>query len=644
MAPVPGNPQLLASGIPSISPEIKSRVDQYVSVRSAIAVDQSDDGKQLLITTRFGSTNQLHLVSQPMGARFQLTFADEPILQARFLPGDPQTIFYLRDVGGAEFFQIYRLDRRTGRSELLTDGKSRHQNLVLSTDGRWIAYSGTGRNGRDTDIYLSQVARPQEAKRITEYPGTWHAFDFSSDGKRLLIAQERSAADSDLYLLNLESGEKRQLSPREGAGSVHQARFSRDGKQVYFVTDRYGDFNELYSLDLSATETTPRTLSRAIGADVEHFTLAPDGSQIVFCVNRDGFSELYVLGAQGGKPQAVDVGQSVIGGVHFPRKRSDLLTLSMQTARVPADAWQLDLRSRKLTRWTRSELGGLNESTFVQPSSVRYPSKDGVTVPAFVYRPAKPSAPKLPVVIIWHGGPESQSRPTFTAFAQLLVSELGAAVMLPNVRGSAGYGKKYMGMDDGVKREASLADIGATLDWIGSQPDLDANRVGVYGGSYGGYMVLATAAFFPHRIRAAVDLVGVSSLVSLLSTTSSYRQDLRRAEYGDERIPEVRAVLERISPLNKVDAIEAALFVVQGRNDPRVPMSESEQIVRAVRGKGRDVWYLLGLNEGHGFRKRENQVFSQAASVQFFTEKLLGTRSAADPGASSDATGSSETR
>jgi dipeptidyl aminopeptidase/acylaminoacyl peptidase len=564
-----------------------------------------------------------------------MTFGEEPILTGRFLPGDPQAIFYLRDVGGGEFFQIYRLDRRTGKSELLTDGKSRHHSLILSRDGKWIAYSGTGRNGRDTDIYLAPADHPREVKRVTEYAGTWDPFDFSPDGKRLLIAQDRSAADADLHVLDLQSGEKRQLSPKEGPGSIHGPKFSPDGQRVYFVTDRYSDFNELYSLDLSAPGAPPQPLSHSIAADVEHFDVAPDGSRLAISVNQDGFSQLYLLDKVGGKPLAADIGKAVVGAVHFPRKRSDLLTLSMQTARTPSDVWQLDLRSRKLARWTHSEVGGLNEATFVQPSLVRYPSRDGVTVPAFVYRPAKPSAPKVPVIIIWHGGPEGQSRATFSAFTQFLVSELGAAVMLPNVRGSAGYGKKYMAMDDGAKREASLADIGATLDWIGAQSDLDASRVGVYGGSYGGYMVLATAAFFPLRIRAAVDVVGVSSLTTLLANTSAYRQDLRRAEYGDERIPEVRAVLERISPLNKADAIEAALFVQQGKNDPRVPMSEAEQIVKAVRGRGKDVWYLLALNEGHGFKKRENQDFAFAASVLFFQEKLVGPSSVAAPDASS---------
>jgi dipeptidyl aminopeptidase/acylaminoacyl peptidase len=266
----------------------------------------------------------------------------------------------------------------------------------------------------------------------------------------------------------------------------------------------------------------------------------------------------------------------------------------------------------------------------VEPELVHYASTDGVKVPAFLYLPRKPQG-KVPVVIVYHGGPEGQSRPFLSTFTQFLAVEMGMAVVVPNVRGSEGYGKAYRAMDDGVKREQSLADIGATLDFIAARPELDASRVAVYGGSYGGYMVLATAAFFPERIRAAVDVVGISSLPTFLQNTQAYRRDLRRAEYGDERDPEVRKVQERISPLNAVERIKAALFVQQGANDPRVPQSEAEQIVKAVRARGADVWYLLALDEGHGFGKKANRDTITMATF-LFLEKHLGSPSSASGG------------
>ncbi len=623
--PVARHPHLLASGIPSIPPELRASVNRYVNVRSATALDTTDDGGQVLISTRFGSTAQLHLVDHPLGARHQLTFGDEPITQAHFLPGHPQTLFFGQDVGGGEYFQVYRLDRRTGRSELLTDGKSRHQSFILSRDGKRLAYSGTGRNGTDTDVYVAETANPRAATRVTELSGTWHPLDFSpSESTLLLVAQHRSARDADLHLINLATGDRRQLTPTDSAASLRLARFTPDGKGIYLVTDRYSNFNELYRIDLRNPLAAPRPLSRTIGWDVEGIAVSPDGSQVAVEFNEEGFSRLELLNTRTAKTTPLPLPRGVANGVRFPRRRSDVLTLTLQTAHSPADVWQYHLTTKKLSRWTRSELGGIGEAALVEPSLVRYPSTDGVSVPAFVYRPAKRTSAKMPVIVIWHGGPEGQSRPTFSALAQQLTAELGTAVVLPNVRGSSGYGKAYLDMDNGIKREASLADIGATLDWIATQPDFDPAKVGVYGGSYGGYMVLATAAFFPSRIRAAVDVVGVSRLTSLLTNTASYRQDLRRAEYGDERLPEVRAVLERISPLNRVEAIEAALFVQQGKNDPRVPMSESEQMVKALRARGKDVWYLLAQNEGHGFKKKENQDFAMAATVLFFREKLLG--------------------
>jgi dipeptidyl aminopeptidase/acylaminoacyl peptidase len=265
----------------------------------------------------------------------------------------------------------------------------------------------------------------------------------------------------------------------------------------------------------------------------------------------------------------------------------------------------------------------------VTPTLVRFPTFDRVdgkprTIPAFYYRPAKaPASGKLPVVIQIHGGPEGQAQPGFSPTTQYLVNELGVAVLVPNVRGSSGYGKSYLLLDNGDKREDSVKDIGALLDWIGKQPELDADRIGVYGGSYGGYMVLATMTNYPERIRAGVDIVGISHFGTFLKNTEDYRRDLRRAEYGDERDPAMQAVFDRISPLNNASRISAPLFVAQGRNDPRVPYTEAEQIVKAVRGNDQPVWYLLFNDEGHGFRKKANSDYFGAATMLFWQRHLL---------------------
>jgi len=630
IAPLPGQPNLWVSNVPPVPPELRQRLDQYLEARAATLADLSGDGKQVLISTRFADTNQLHVVEMPMGARTQLTFTDEPINQARFQPGNPQVIYYLQDRGGGEFFQLFRLDRRTGRSALLTDGKSRHESLRVSRDGRWLAYSGTGRNGKDTDVYVAPTHDPRQARRLTEAEGTWLPMDFSADGSKLLVTQSRAVDDADLHVVDVQSGARRQLTPKEGKGSVGTAVFARDGQSVYLVTDRYSDFAELYRLELSKAPYAepPASLTKSVRWNVVGLSLSADGRQLAVSTNEDGYGRVYLLDTRTQVLSPLEVPKGVVSALRFPDQRSDVLAFALGDARSPMDVWTVDLKRRKPTRWTRSEVGGIDTEIFVEPELVRYPSTDGVRVPAFLYLP-KGATGKVPVVVVFHGGPEAQSLPVFSNFTQYLVTELGMAVLVPNVRGSNGYGKAYRAMDDGVKRERSLADIGATLDFIASRKELDASRVGVQGSSYGGYMTLATATFYPDRIKAAVDVVGISSLGSFLQNTQVYRQDLRRVEYGDERDPEVRKVQERISPLGFVDRIRAALYVQQGANDPRVPRSEAEQIVQAVRKRGADVWYLLATDEGHGFQKKDNRDYAQMTALMFLEKHLAAPRTQA---------------
>lgn len=623
--PASTNANVLLSRVPDASTELRGRVRQYLNARSAGLLDTTPDGKHLLITTRFADTAQLHVVDAPMGARTQLTFSDEPVAQARFSPTDPDVLYYLSDVGGGEFFQLYRLDRKSGRSLLLTDGKSRHEAFTVSPDGKRLAYSGTGRNGKDTDVYVADADAPTKGRLLVQADGSYTPGQFSRDGSKLLVVHERAIDDADLWLVDAASGEKRMLTPdakTSGKAGIRGAAFAPDGKSVYLITDRYSDFAELYRIDLSRAGDAPAPMSRGIAWNIDEVAVAPDGKTVAFVANEDGLSKLYLYDVATKKRALVATPPGVIGRIHFPLRNAGLLALTVSSARSPSDVWTLPLRGKRtLVQWTRSEVGGLDAARFPMPELVRYPSSDGLTVSAWLYKPDKREG-KLPVVILWHGGPESQFRPIFSTVMALLTAELGVAVLAPNVRGSDGYGKKFLRLDDGVNREHALADIGATLDWIGKQPELDAARVGVYGGSYGGYMTLATAAFFGNRVRAACDVVGISSLPTFLEHTQAYRRDLRRVEYGDERVPEVLAVQKRISPLYAVDKIEAAMFVQQGKNDPRVPQSEAEQIVTALRKRGKDAWYLLALNDGHGFQKKENRDLAALATFLFFQQTL----------------------
>jgi dipeptidyl aminopeptidase/acylaminoacyl peptidase len=624
--PAPGLPRVLVSGVPVVPPDFEAWLAPYTEVRSALLADAGDDGKALLILTRFSSVNQIHRVASPLGAREQLTFGKEPVSKARSLPGDSRTVFFLQDVGGREAFQLHRLDTRSGQSQVLTDGKSRHETFTLSRDGRRLAFSGTGRNGTDTDVYLAEVASPSTAQRLTEDAGTWLPVDFSPDGERLLVKQMRAIDDSDLWVVDLKTKARTRVTPdpaTNGKASLRHAAFSGDGRAVYLVTDRGAEFSQLFRADLGHPEAPWTKLTADVPWDVEALAVAVDGT-LAYAVNEDGFSKLFVQKPGAVKRTPIETPPGVVGELRFPNRTSDVLTFAIDTPTSPSDVWQVGVKSGKPVRWTRSEVGGMDPSRFVSPELVRYPSVGGLKIPAFVYRPrgVRPGA-RTPVVVYWHGGPEVQDRPKFNALVQAML-DLGLAVVVPNVRGSDGYGKAYLAADDGVKREEALKDIGATLDFIGRQPDMDASRVAAMGGSYGGYMTLASVAFFPERFRAAVDRVGISSLVTFLDSTAPYRRDLRRVEYGDERDPKVRAVQERISPLGSADRIRAALYVQQGKNDPRVPQSEAEQIVRAVRDHGKPVWYLLALDEGHGFKKKETNDYGSSTALYFLREQLLG--------------------
>ena len=622
-----------SENIPDIPAELVERLNRYQNTRGAGLAGWTRDGC-LLISTRFAETAQAHRVCQPLGMREQLTFYPEPVAGITPAPAKAwrDGFVFGKDKGGDEFSQLYWFDYATRATTLLTDGKrSQNGGTTLSRDGGRMAYSSTSRNGTDRDIWLRDT-RTGETKLLVDAGGNWSPMEFSPDGSRLLVMKYVSAAESYPGVVDVASG-KLELFPVDGGkASFGGFAFAPNGTSVYFVSDeplqgKPQEFKTLRYHDPASGKF--EVLTAAIPWDVDGFGVADDGRHLAFVTNEDGIDRLHVLALPSHEEiRLPDLPIGVIGGMAFSPD-GKRLALSINSATSPSDAYVIDLGAATLTRWTRSEVGGLDASKFVAPTLVRYPTFDKVddtqrTIPAFYYKPTKPSkAGKYPVVINIHGGPESQSLPTFNATAQYLANELGVAMLVPNVRGSSGYGKTYLSLDNADKREDSVKDIGALLDWIATQPELDASRVGVIGGSYGGYMVLASLTHYSDRIRAGVDVVGISHFGTFLKNTESYRRDLRRAEYGDERDAAMNAVFERISPLNNAARIKVPLFVAQGRNDPRVPWTEAEQIVKAVRGNGQPVWYLLYADEGHGFAKKANNDWFGAATMLFWQQYLL---------------------
>jgi dipeptidyl aminopeptidase/acylaminoacyl peptidase len=610
-------------GIPEIPPELVQRMRRYQHARSAVFSGWTPGGA-ITVTTRFGNTAQLHVVEEPMGARRQLTFFDEPIQGGTWSQtGARKGIAFLRDAGGDENYQLEYLDPASPDPVRLTNGKGRANEGLWSPDGTKYAFPWTVRTGVVTDIYLDDPLDRMAPQMVFEAKETgWFVADWSPDGKSLLLVRFVSVNESYLHLFDLATRKLTEIEPAKVKAARGSAVFADGGKGVYFTSDLGSEFQTLRHADLATGKVTP--LTDHLDWDVESLAISRDRRYLAYAVNEDGASRLLVMDLAMKIdliPPKLPFG--VIGDFEFDAQ-GKRLAFSFQTPAEPFDVWVFGLEKGELTRWTKSEIGPIDSKRLVPPTLVRFPSFDKTQgkprqIPAWVFRP-KGEGPH-PVLVNIHGGPESQSRPTFNINVQQWVGELGYAVIQPNVRGSSGYGKTYVALDNGMKREDSVKDIGALLDWIATQPDLDAKRVVVIGGSYGGYMTLASMTHFNDRLRGGIDIVGISNFVTFLESTAEYRRDLRRPEYGDERDPKMRAFLEKISPLNNAGNITKPMLVVQGKNDPRVPVTESGQLVAKIRANGGEVWYLVGLNEGHGFAKRDNIDYYQWA-VAMFLEKL----------------------
>jgi dipeptidyl aminopeptidase/acylaminoacyl peptidase len=626
------NGKLVLEDIPEIPQSIRQELYRWQDIRGAIFRSWSVDGKGIYVSTGFGSVDSLHKIVMPGGARRQLTFYREPIREISRRPGAEQLIFS-RDANGSEFAQIYMFDGESGEASLLTDGESRNGAMVWDRRGSRIAYTSTLRDGIANDIWVMDPDQPDKAEIAIEVDDgfLWEPAEFSRESGRLLVQNYVSVTDSRAIMVNLDDGTRTLLAGGGETPSLNQpVAFDDDGEGFWLITDQGGEFNQLAWQSL-VPGASPEIVTSSIPWNISDVVISDDRQRMAFVANENGNSRVYLMDPATREYRMVDkLPTGIAYGLRFSPD-DKRLGLTLNSANAPSDAYVLKLgrgplKFGRLVRWTESEVGGLVVQEFVVPDLVHYPTFDGREVPAWIHKPR--GAGPHPVVIRIHGGPESQARPIFSSTFQFWVANLGAAVIQPNVRGSTGYGKTYVGLDNGFQREDAVRDIGSLLDWIETQPDLDASRIALYGGSYGGYMVLASAVHYSDRLCAVIDNVGISNFVSFLENTQDYRRDRRRQEYGDERDPEMRAHLERISPLNNVSRITVPMFIIQGQNDPRVPVTEATQMVEALRGRGQSVWFMNALNEGHGYRKRENRDILQQVMTIFLREHLVGADSA----------------
>jgi dipeptidyl aminopeptidase/acylaminoacyl peptidase len=620
---VPGD-NLVVEGVPRIPATLAEDVARYTEFRSASLQDWHPTRREMLITTRFGDAGQVHRVKMPLGARSQLTFYPDPAFGATYDPRGGQWMLFRKDVGGTENWQIYRYDFTTGDVTLVTDGKSRNTGGSWSTKGDRFAYESTRRTGSDSDVWIVDPTNPKSDRLAVQLEGGgWGVADWSPDDRQLLLAHYTSITQSDLWLADVGTGEKRRITPAGDQQVAYlSAEFSTDGRSVYVTTDRESEFQRLARIDLATGAHT--YLSSHIKWDIDEFDLSWDGRRIAYVANEDGVGVLRVRDVATGRETRITLPVGQVFGLVWHRDNRTL-GFTVNSARSPSDVYAYDVTTQKLQRWTESETGGLVTSQLPEPELVKWTSFDGRTISGFLYRPPSRFTGKRPVIVNIHGGPEGQFRPGFVGRTNYYLNELGIAVLYPNVRGSTGYGKTFVGLDNGFKREDSYKDILSLFDWLKGRADLDVGRVLVTGGSYGGFMTLQVATNYADRICCAVDIVGVSNLVTFLENTAPYRRDLRRVEYGDERDPAMREFMNRIAAVNNAHKITKPLFVVQGGNDPRVPRTEAEQIVAAARKNGTPVWYLMAKDEGHGFQKKKNVDFLFYSTVMFVKQFLTTT-------------------
>jgi dipeptidyl aminopeptidase/acylaminoacyl peptidase len=625
LADVPKPAAIVTDGAPPVTDALAAETRPYIEARKAVFQGWDPADRSMLIKTRFGSTDQLHIVGTPGAARKQISFEQEPVLAGFRAPAGDDTLVIQKDVGGAEFYQLYRLEQ--GRPVLLTDGKSRNWFGSWSPDGRRIGYSSTRRNGSDSDLYVMDPRDPKSDRLVAQVKGGgWNIADFSRDGKTALILNRMSVNNAVVYELDLASGSMKAIAGDKAPVSIVAPRYAPDGT-IWATSTSGSDFQRLGKI-MPGGRFVP--VSNEPKWDVSDYAIAPDGSFIAYAINEAGVSRLRVLDVATGNVRPVTgLPAGVIPyaiGSAIDIAPWGAIGLSMSSARVAGDAFSVDPKTLAVTRWTESETGGLNAALNAEPTFVETKSFDGETVSGFLYRPDATRFPgKRPLIVKIHGGPEGEERPDFRGSDNYLVNELGIAVFYPNVRGSSGFGQRFVNLDNGPDlRENSVKDIGAFLDALEQDGQLDKSRFAVAGMSYGGYMCYATAVHYSPRLKGASCYVAISNFVTFLENTQSYRRDLRRVEYGDERDPKQRAKLIAISPLTSVDKITVPLLIATGGNDPRVPPSEAAQIIKAVRGKGGTAWHLLAQNEGHGFHKKENEDYYFWTEIAFWKQMLLG--------------------
>lgn len=588
-------------------------IKDFLSVKSAWGASFSPDGKSVAYLSNAPGTSQIFLISAEGGGAEQLTAFPDPVSFVRFSPTEELLIFGKAE-GGNERTQFYLLDLDSREIRGVTVRPDvRHDFGAWSPDGQSICFTSNEKNGKDFDAYVMDIDTLE--KRSIFEKGEWcFAEGFSPQGTYVVVRQKHSNSWTDSYLCNLKTGAVERLTSPEEHAFHAGAVWLPDESAFFFLQDEGREFTGLARY-LVAEKRIEYLLTPE--QDVEQVVTDRSSRTVVALLNEDGYKRAEIYDAQTFEPRACNLPPGNIYGATFSENGSHI-AFTVGDSRHTPDIWVLSLEASELRRLTHSDQGVPPEA-MVEPELIRFESFDGLSIPAFVYRPQKTEESKTPVVIHIHGGPEDQFRPVYHALLQYLVHN-GYSVVAPNVRGSSGYGKTYMALDDVEKRLDSVKDIVALRDYLAQTSGMDVSKIVLYGGSYGGFMVLACMAFYPDLWAAGVDIVGIVNFVTFLKNTASYRRALREAEYGS--LDRDLELLEEISPINSIEKIKAPVLFIHGANDPRVPLSETEQAVARLRSAGKEVELLVYADEGHGIAKLQNKLDAYPKAVEFMNRVL----------------------
>jgi len=611
-----------ALGVPPVPASLARELSPYSSVYG-LPLAGWDFEKHEILLKGISSTTWVSRVSSP-GAKAVPTLIYIPssgIYDVYFQP-QGKYLAYTRDNGGNETFQLYLYQIGRVQSTMLSDGKSRNTEPVWSNAGDWIVYSSTPIGDSGVNLRLIDPFKPDSDRLIAKSSGSYFkAYDWSRDDKQIVFCDFTSNTASTLWLLDAATGNKTLLSPKSDSTELYDyPEFSKDGKGVYVLTDHDSDMRRVAYIDLMTQKIS--YVASSSKWDVDEFQLAPDGKTLAYITNEDGISRLHLLEIAAAKERATpQLPVGVISDLKWNKKSTDL-AFNFKSPRTPNDVYSINVETGKVELWSKGGANGVDTETFSSPELIHWPTSDKRTISGFLYRPPAKFKGKRPVIIDIHGGPEEQYRPTFGYEDNYFLDALGVAKIYPNVRGSSGYGKAFLALDNGFRREDAVKDMDALLDWIKAQPDLDADRVLVQGVSYGGYLALTTAYAYPDRIRGAISESGITDLASFVELTEGWRRGLQRSEFGDERDPKMKEFLARVSPLNNAQKFKKPLLIIHGQNDPRVPVVEANALVAATKDRI-PVWYILAKDEGHSLVQRSNRNYRLYASILFVKEFLL---------------------